>query len=218
MVRPNRGYTTDLFYHVLNRGNNKRKIFKDDMDYELFKYMMFEAVKRYEISIYAYCLMPNHFHFLIKSRIDHHLSRSMHWLFTTHAKRYHRFHGTVGHIWQERFRAFLVQDDNHFLTVMRYIERNPLRAQLVEKVQDWPWTSLSEKLGSRFLVSDPPVVLPKEWLRFVNQPLTDREKKAIETSLRRNAPYGETAWSEKMCSKHGLMHTIRPRGRPKKDF
>src|SRR5271165_906685 len=86
--------------------------------------------------------MTNHFHLVLWPRADGDLSRWMHWLLTTHVRRYLRHYRHSGHVWQARFKAFPIQQDEHFLTVVRYVERNPLRAGLVERAQDWRWSSL----------------------------------------------------------------------------
>ncbi len=87
--------------------------------------------------------MPNHFHLALWPRADGDLSRWMHWILTTHVRRYLCHYGSSGHVWQGRFKASPIQDDDHLRVVLRYIERNPLRAGLVERAESWPWSSLS---------------------------------------------------------------------------
>jgi putative transposase len=109
---------------------------------------------------------------------------------------WHVAHGTVGrgHLYQGRFKTFPIQEDEHFLTACRYVERNALTAGAVERAQDWRWSSLwarrqgDEKLQA--LLSRWPVPRPKDWLRFVNRPMTEREVDAIQTSISRNRPLG----------------------------
>jgi putative transposase len=105
--------------------------------------------------------MPNHFHLLIRPHQDGDLGRWMPWLLTAHARRYHHHYGTTGHNWQGRFHAFPIQDDDHLVTVLRYVERNPLRAELVVHAEDGTWSSLVGWLrGDPLLwVGDPPVRL-----------------------------------------------------------
>ncbi len=132
------GYT----YHVLNRGNARATVFHKPDDFDAFLAMMAEASIRVPMRILAYCLMPNHFHLALWPRADGELSRWMHWLMTTHVRRYLRHYRSSGHVWQGRFKAFPIQEDEHLLTVVRYIERNPLRAGLVERAEAWRWSSL----------------------------------------------------------------------------
>ena len=117
------GYT----YHVLNRGNARATVFHKPADYDAFIEMMAEASLRHPMRILAYCLMPNHFHLALWPCADGDLSRWMHWLLTAHVGRYLRHYHSSGHIWQGRFKAFPTEEDEHLLTVLRYIERNPLR-------------------------------------------------------------------------------------------
>jgi hypothetical protein len=93
--------------------------------------------------VLAYCLLNNHFHLILRPHNDGDLSRWMQWLLTSHVRRYHRHYHSSGHVWQGRFKAFPVQDDDHPLTVIRYVERNPLRANLVKYAERWPWSSLA---------------------------------------------------------------------------
>jgi putative transposase len=89
----------------------------------------------------AYCLLPNHFHLALWPYADGDLSAYMAWLLTAHVRRYHQHYHSSGHVWQGRFRAFPIQEDEHLLTVLRYIERNPVRADLLERARQWPWSS-----------------------------------------------------------------------------
>ena len=105
----------------------------------------------------------------------------MQWLMTSHVRRYHRHYKGSGHVWQGRFKAFPVQDDEHYLAALRYVERNPLRANLVQRIQDWEWSSLkpTERSGSQGLLTDGPVAKPESWTRIVNGVETEAELKAV---------------------------------------
>ena len=126
-------------YHVINRGNARAEVFHKEEDLAAFVRIMGESCIRVPMRVVAYCLMPNHFHLVVWPSADGELSRWMHWLLTTHVRRYLRHYGHSGHVWQGRFKAFPIQQDEHLLTVVRYVERNPLRAGLVERAQDWRW-------------------------------------------------------------------------------
>ena len=104
--------------------------------------------------VQAYCLMPNHFHLVLRPRADGDLSRFMQWLLTSHVRRYHRHYHSSGHVWQGRFKAVPIQDDEHLLTVLAYVEANPLRARLVPKGTDWLWSSLRFWTRARQTVFD----------------------------------------------------------------
>ena len=130
MARTARASRGDICTHVINRGNARARVFHDAVDYREFVKLMAAASARLPMRVIAYCLMPNHLHLLLWPHGDGDLSRWMQWLMTAHVRRHHRRYGTDGHLWQGRFKAFPVQKDGHLLSVLRYVERNPLRAGL----------------------------------------------------------------------------------------
>jgi len=212
MPRSARASAGGYSYHVINRGNARSEVFHKEEDYGAFLRIMAEAGIGVPMRVVAYCLMPNHFHIVLWPSADGDLSRWMHWLLTTHVRRYLRHYRHSGHIWQGRFKAFPIQQDEHLLTVVRYVERNPLRARLVEKAQEWRWSSLRSDLEGPVL--DPgPVPRGADWLAFVNTPMTEAEVAAIRLSLRRDRPYGSDAWTTETAGCLGLEYSIRPRGR-----
>lgn len=173
MPRAARGLVDNEIYHVLNRGNAKQVVFECDTDYAQFVKLLKHAKIRHPISILGYCLMPNHFHLIVCPSRGELLSQFMRWLLTSHVRRHHQRKGTSGHVWQGRYKSFHIQDDEQLLMVMRYVERNPLRAELVEHAAEWPWSSHQETLGvqSRSLSDKPPIELPAAWAQYVDAPL-----------------------------------------------
>jgi len=156
---------------VINRGNARAEVFHKEEDLGAFVRIMGEAGIRVPMRVVAYCLMTNHFHFVLWPRADGDLSRWMHWLLTTHVRRYLGHYRHSGHVWQGRFKAFPIQQDEHLLTVVRYVERNPLRAGIVERAQDWRWSSLRPDAEGPSL--DPgPTPRGADWLEFVNTAMT----------------------------------------------
>jgi putative transposase len=143
----------------------------------------------------------------------------MQWLMTSHVRRYHRHYGSSGHIWQGRCKAFPIQEDDHFLTVLRYVERNALRAALVRRAEAWPWGSLRVRLarGGSELLAESPVALPRSWKSAVNEPQTEAEVAAIRHSIQRGTPFGGEAWTKRAARQLGLESTLRPCGRPRKE-
>ena len=149
MPRIERGLADNIVYHVINRGNGRQEVFHKDRDYEAFMKLIKEAKERYSVKLFGYCLMPNHFHMAVKPEKGEDLSRWMQWLMTSHVRRYRRHYGSSGHIWQGRYKSFMVQDDAHLLMVLRYIEGNPVRAGLVPSAKEWKWSSHGETLEKR---------------------------------------------------------------------
>ena len=140
MTRPLRLDYPDTYYHVLSRGNEKREIYRDEKDYLRFLEGMGKMVGRFQLEIHAYVLMSNHYHLLLHTQ-DAILSRAIQWLGVSYSVWFNRRHGRSGHLFQGRFKSFLVQDDRYFLAMCFYIHGNPLRAGMVKKLSDYRWSS-----------------------------------------------------------------------------
>jgi putative transposase len=212
-----------VIFHCLNRGNDRRDLFDDEPDYAAFERVMEATLEAVPIRVLAYCLMRNHWHLLLWPRRDRELAAFMHRLTTTHVRRWHRHRHSDGrgHLYQGTYKSFPVQDDRHFLTVARYIERNPLRANLVDRAEDWRWSSLwRRQRGSdedRQLLAQWPTPLPRGWVATVNKPQTPKEEAALQESIRRGRPFGDEQWQTATAKRLNLQATLRPRGRPKKN-
>jgi putative transposase len=193
-------------------------VFHKEADYEAFVALLPAACARLPMRILGYCVMPNHFHLLLWPHNDGDLGRWMQWLLTSHVRRYHRHYGGSGHVWQGRFKAFPIQEDEHFLTVLRYVERNPLRAKLARRAQAWAWSSLRQRLSpaSDSFLAAGPVPIPTNWDELVHEPQTEAELAALRTSVHRGTPFGGPRWTKRVACELGLEFTLRPRGRPRK--
>lgn len=205
-------------YHVINRGNGQAEVFHKDMDYHSFIEMIGEAVERLPMRVLSWCLMPNHFHLVLWPLEDGDLGRWMQWLMTSHVRRYHRHYKSSGHIWQGRFKAFVIQENHHYLNVLRYVESNALRAGLVARAEDWPGSSLfalQRPDQYRFLAAGP-VSRSRDWLELVNQRQSQELIEQIRNSVNRECPFGDQGWMDRIVRQIGMEHTIRPRGRPRK--
>ena len=220
MPRSRRIIKANIAYHVLNRANGRLRIFKKDADFEAFKNILAQAVTRFKIRLTGFCIMSNHWHLLLWPDADDQLSDFMKWLTVTHTQCWHGAHGTygMGHIYQGRFKSFPIDADEHYLTVLKYIESNPLRAGIVSRSQDWPWSSLAIRNGAKkeLTLSDGPVELPRNWNKLVNIDLQQPQKFAINNSIKRSSPYGREKWTNKTASDLKLESTLKPIGRPKK--
>lgn len=225
MPRRARSIVGGYAYHVLNRANGRLRLFRKPADFAAFDRLIDEAVERVPLRILGYTVMANHWHFVVwpKQRQDQQVSEFFRWLTVTHSQRWHAHHGTagMGHVYQGRFKSFPIAADEHFLTVLRYVERNPLRAGLVRQAEAWRWGSLYRRTQGtaeeQALLAEPPVPLGRSWLEHVNRPQTEAELTAIRRSVQRGQPFGGEAWRLKVARQLGLEHTIRPRGRPKKE-
>ncbi len=204
--------------HVVTRGNARATVFHSDADYTSMTQLMMDAQAHVRVELLAWCLMPNHMHLVIRPAGDGDLARWMHWLLTTHVQLHRVRHRTTGRIWQGRYKAFPIQTDRHLLTVLRYVERNPVRAGLTPHANEWKWSSARERRRAgtpRSLLACSPVPLPSPWLEWVDTPLTDAELVAIRACVRRDRPLGEASWTREVAGRLDLLGTLRPRGRPR---
>jgi len=223
MARPLRVDIGDLVYHAINRSNGRHIIFEKEAQYRDFEYLLNEMKEEYGMRILAYVLMPNHWHLLLYPKHDGDLSKSMSWLGTAHTRRYHSQTGTIGggHLYQGRYKSFLVEDDAHLLTVLKYIERNPVRANLAKHPEDWHWGSAYRRLlgtdKERSLLADPPTPLPHNYREWINSPEPSEQLGIIRRSITKGVPFGGETWCEKMIEHYKLTQTLRGPGRPKND-
>ncbi len=221
MPRIERTDVGDHVYHVLNRANARVQIFDTDKDYPLFEQILEEAEKKFAMRILAYCLMPNHWHLVLYPRNDGDLSLFMGWITNTHTRRWHVAKDTVGqgHLYQGRYKSFLCQTDKHFLTLVRYVERNAKKANLVKKAEQWRWSSVWRREHGtpqqKKLLTSWPVPVPHDYISWLNQPQVQTEEKALERSIAKSIPFGSDRWQDAIVKKHGLEQTLRRVGRPK---
>jgi putative transposase len=207
-------------YHVLNRAVGRDALFAKATDYEAFVRVLSEALDWVDIRLLGYCVMPNHWHLVVWPERDGDLSEFMRWLTVTHTQRWHAKHHTqgTGPLYQGRFKAFPVADDDHYLRVLRYVERNPLRAGLVPSASRWRWSSLGR--ATLALPGPPletgPVAKPEHWQEWVDQPETEAELTALRRSVARGMPFGAEVWQRQTAKRLGLEASLRPVGRPRK--
>ena len=149
MGRARRVAAGGIVYHVLNRSNRRARMFHKPRDFDAFLKVIEEGLSRIPCRVLGLCLMPNHWHLVLWPHADGDLSRLLAWITNTHVKRYRQhYHDKVGgHLYQGRFKSFPVQDDGHLLTVLRYVEANPLRCGLSQRAREWPWSSCALREG-----------------------------------------------------------------------
>jgi putative transposase len=223
MPRQRRSAPGGYVYHALNRAVARLPLFEKDDDFDAFECVLVEAHQKHPTRLLAYCLMPNHWHFVVWPTVDAELTAFLRWLTHTHTQRWHAHYQTAGtgHLYQGRFKSFPVQDDDHLYTLLRYVERNPLRAGLVRRAEDWRWCSLAhrqERAGDRVapLLHPWPLPLPADWVERVNRPETGAELADLRESVSRGRPYGSGPWQQRVARTMGLEYTFRKPGRPRK--
>jgi putative transposase len=197
--------TGGFVYHVLNRGVGRSTVFEKAGDYAAFEKVLEQAGRRQGMRLLVFCLMPNHWHLVLWPREDGDLSDYM--------------HGTAGTgpVYQGRFKSFPVEEDEHFFTVCRYVERNALRANMVVRAEQWRWCSLwhRENNSESVTLAEWPLAPGERWLDYVNQVETEAELKAVRRSAWCGAPFGGTIWQQATAKQLGLESTLRSPGRPK---
>ena len=189
-----------------------------------FERILHEGLEIHQIELYSYQLMTNHYHLVLRPLIDGEMSRFMGWIGGTHTMRYHAHYHTsgLGHVYQQRYKSFPIQDDYHFFVVCRYVERNALRANLVDRAENWRWGSLwrwrQQPEPDPKLLSPWPLPRLPNWVERVNEPLSKKELDAVRLAANRGRPLGDEAWVESIARRLNLESTMRPRGRPRVRF
>ena len=220
MSRIERTSVGDYVYHVLNRANARVSVFDNDKDYNTFETILEDAVAKFDMRLLSYCIMPNHWHLVLYPKKDGDLIKFMGWLSNTHTRRWHMEKHTIGegHLYQGRYKSFICQNDNHFITLVRYVEQNALKAHLVEKAENWKWSSVWRremgKSEQKKLLSVWPVDFPDDYLSRLNQLQMQTGDEEIEKAIIKSKPFGDDYWVANTVKQFGLEQTLRDVGRP----
>ncbi len=222
MPRSARQCPGDHVYHIWNRAAGRLRLFKKDADYLAFERVLLQAHRRHPLKLLDWCLMPNHWHFVVWPDRDGQVTAFFRWLTHTHAMRSitHRRVMGMGPLYQGRFKSLPVQDDRHLLSLLRYVHRNPVRAKLARRASLWRWTSQAVRDGGaselKSILTDWPIARPRNWSQLVNGEDPPRETEDIRECIRRSRPYGDAEWTKRTAERLKLAWTLRPRGRPAK--
>lgn len=206
-------------HHVLNRGNRRAKLFDSERDYADFLGLLGDALDEHPVSLNAFSLMSNHWHLLLTGHKAGALSAYIQEVANRHVRRIHQRRGTTGqgHIYQDRFKSFPIEDERHLFVVMRYVEANPVRAGLVGRAEEWAWSSVSAAPPpeGRVLIARLTGGRPRGWVEMVNDGLPESDLQALRQATRRSRPFGSSNWSAAVAVEHGFEAAVRPRGRPR---
>ena len=209
-------------YHIINRANGRLQIFDTDEDYQLFEHLLLETKELLDMRILAYELMPNHWHLILYPKNDGDLGAFMHRLSNAHTRKVHARTNTngSGHLYQGRYKSFLVGSENYVLAVIKYTERNAVRAKLVRLCEEWQWGSAWRRIygtaQQKKLLDQIPVQLPDDYAKWINTAEKLDDLDMIRISTNKSVPYGKGQWVEEMVSKYHLESTLKSPGRPKK--
>ena len=187
MPRDSRNLPAGCIVHCVNRANDKRPLFERAAEYEDFLCLVAWAKGQCPVRIIAYCIMYNHWHFVFWVEFEWEVSAFLHRLTTTHAVKWRTRTNTIGcgSVYQGRFKSSQVLSEQYYYNLLRYVEQNPLRANLVRSAKDWRWSSLPERMGNGRSLLDPgPLVLLPDWALHIDNPLDRTTVDDIHRSLK----------------------------------
>ncbi len=208
-------------HHVVQRGNNRQTIFFDDADREFYLKLLSKYAKECACKIKLYCLMQNHTHLISVPQKKESLSKMMQKLSLTFTQHINRKYKRTGRLWECRFYSSIIDKESYLLSVCRYIEKNPVRAKLIENPLQYKWSS-----AKYILSKDNPEWLEPAWtdyftkdeyIKFLNQQEGVEEIKKIRRSILKGMPLGSAKFIKKLSEEVGIFLNTRPRGRPKEN-
>jgi len=219
MPRVARITAVDYPHHVTQRGNYRQRVFKSRNDYKQYLSWLKEYSDKYALDIWAYCLMPNHVHFICVPHNADSLSRTFNTLHMRYAQYVNKKQGMYGHLWQGRFYSCIL-DEKHLLTALRYVENNPLRAGLVKEPEEYPWSSTKGHIheGSDIILCSKSYLHKdiKNWKSFLKADFDEDITEDLRAKTKLGRPCGEYGFIEKLERKLDIALTNRRPGRPKK--
>lgn len=230
MPRIARNVVSDIPYHIIHRGNNRQKIFFCDDDYKYFLSLLKEARKEYRCKLYSYVLMPNHIHFLMESpSVSENLAKYIKLIAQKCTQYINKIHKRTGTLWEGRFKSSLISKDNYLLACSRYIEMNPVRADIVKEPEDYKWSSYRYKIGQEkgnILVDSDrdPVYMSlgkddkerqRSYQEWFKESIPSQEWDLIRKAVNKGSVFGSSQFKEKLEKLLGRRLEIRDRGRPK---
>jgi putative transposase len=205
-------------HHVTQRGGRGQQTFFRQSDFEMYIELLSHARELARVDIWAYCLMPNHVHLIVVPTSGNGLSRLLRNTHSEYARRINKREGWQGHLWQERFHSF-VMDENHTIAAARYIEKNPVRAGLCNAAIDWPWSSArahvagaADRLVDQSLLTG----LIDDWARYLNEDITEQQLHDMRSHSRSGLPLGGARFIRKLENEVGRK-LVRLRPGPKQN-
>lgn len=197
-------------------------MFFNDEDYQVFEQVIEEALECYPMRLLSYCVTPDRWNMVLWPKSDGDLAKFMQRITVTHVRRWktrHKMKGT-GLVYKGRFKSFPIAREKALHQVIRYVERSPVRAGLVTRAEQWPWSSLwIREFGDQDyndLLSTWPVAHSGKWLTFVNKRESKSDLESLTKSSFSGTPYGSDAWIKRTAKKLGLQSSLRKQGRPRK--
>jgi putative transposase len=207
-------------HHITQRGNRRQPTFFSDDDYQAYIDLMAEWCRKYDVDIWAYCLMPNHIHLVAVPAKAENLRLAIGEAHRRYTRRINSREGWRGHLWQERFSSF-VMDERYLIACVRYIENNPVRAKLVKSPEQWPWSSALAHMSGKNdkLVNVEPVlsIITGDWQQFLSVALLNDEVEDIRKHSRTGRPLGSSTFVDALEYKLGIKLKPQKPGRKRKE-
>ncbi len=228
MGRQPRVFIPGYPHHIVQRGHNLNAVFVEASDYEYYLQNLIEWKGHYNVSVYAYCLMTNHVHLVLVPNTDGNaISCLMRRLSARQGRRVNRLEQRVGTLWSGRFKSSIVDTDRYLMACLRYVELNPVRAGIVDRPDDYLWSSYIQRLdveGGNWLDADPvtpklgatPAARRQAYAAFVDEGIAPCECDFLRNAVRRNQLTGDVRFVNEIERRTGLRIETRARGRPKK--
>jgi putative transposase len=207
-------------HHIIERGNNRERIFLDSKDYRKYLYFLSKYSEEKEAVVLAYCLMSNHVHLLVRPSREESLAKMMQAVTLCYSKYFNQENGRTGRLWECRYYSTVIDADSYLWAVSKYIENNPVRAGIVKSPEDYPYSSARAHILGR---KDPFLKEPlfdinqrKEYQRFIRSEEDKKITEEIRKQTKLGKPLGDGGFLNALSEKLGHSLSFRPRGRPKK--
>lgn len=216
-----------LVYHVINRGNNRQDVFRDEEDFDTYLKTVIRFKEKYSFKLYGYCLMNNHTHLVLEPVKPNTLSKIIQSITLSHIRLYHSKYKSSGHLWQGRFKNPIIQTDEYLLQCLKYIELNPVKANIVARPQDYRWSSykfhafgkdepkLLDKDPAYLSLADTDTARQKAYQSFMGSEQDESIVERIRKSISSDSILGSDGFIDSLRERLDLVKP-RPRGRPRK--
>ena len=220
MPRIARMIAVDFPHHVVQAGNNRSKVFSDEKDMLVYLGLLKKYTEKWVCPVLAYCLMPDHVHLLVKPGEDSSLAKTMQGITLCYTQYSNKKYNKSGRLWESRYYSCIVDKENYLWTVARYIEQNPIRSGIVDKEEEYPYSSarahitgMADKvLGEEIFGEEG----RREYVDFLHSHVSDEEINKIRYSTRSNFPFGNETFVKVIGQSLGINLIKQPRGRPRK--
>jgi putative transposase len=221
MPRIARAVAAGFPHHIVQRGNNREKVFIDDEDREKYINLLKKYSRKRDARILAYCLMTNHVHLLVKPKENESMYKMMQGVTLCYTQFANRKYNRTGRLWESRYHSCVVDKDSYLWSVARYIETNPVRAGMVKKAEDYAYSSAqAHVIGKEDNILNEELIAEtqrKEYRAFIREKGTEKDRDLIRYHTKTGKPLGDEAFMKRMEKRTGRDLALRPRGRPRKN-